>query len=72
MFPRFLLSWVFLSILLAKIFFVSSYLQGFGFSCGITSGHPLLLGIPPEGPRGETGARTGVSNKYSAAESASV
>ena len=72
MFPRFLFSWVFLSIHLAKMFFVSSYLWGFGFGCGIASGRPLLLGIPPEGPQGETGALSGVGNRYSAAESASV
>ena len=72
MFPRFLLSWVFLSIHLAKIFFVGSYPWGFSFGCGIANGHPLLLGICLEGPRGETGALSGVGNRYSAAESASV
>ena len=72
MFPRFLLSWVLLSIHLAKIFFIGSYPLGFSLGCGIASSHPLLLGIPLEGPRGETGALSGVGNKYFAVESASV
>ena len=51
---------------------VGSYPWGFGFGCGIASGRPLLLRIPPEGSRGETGALRGVSNRYSTVESASV